>query len=111
MLSLWNVTVEGTMPKCNAPASSRQSASFGIKPAAPAAEASRLVAEPVDEAVAATPGRVELRSVRRNGGATTVLRFAWGTRPVATVAVVGPGGILGPFHAVDAGWGRGVSGC
>jgi HAE1 family hydrophobic/amphiphilic exporter-1 len=37
------------------------------------------VAEPLERAVAATPGLVELRSVSRNGEATTTLRFAWGT--------------------------------
>lgn len=41
-------------------------------PGAAAAEVSRPVAEPVEEAVAATPGLVELRSVSRNGGATMV---------------------------------------
>ena len=55
---------------------------------AAAAEVSRLVAEPIEEAVAATPGLVELRSVSRNGGATTMLRFAWGTRMPATVLQV-----------------------
>jgi HAE1 family hydrophobic/amphiphilic exporter-1 len=57
-------------------------------PGAAAAEVSRLVAEPVEEAVAATPGLVELRSVSRNGTATTTLRFAWGTRMPATVLQV-----------------------
>jgi HAE1 family hydrophobic/amphiphilic exporter-1 len=57
-------------------------------PGAAAAEVSRLVAEPIEEAVAATPGRVELRSVSRNGGATTTLRFAWGTAMPATVLAV-----------------------
>jgi HAE1 family hydrophobic/amphiphilic exporter-1 len=57
-------------------------------PGAAAAEVSRLVAEPIEEAVAATPGRVELRSVSRNGGATTTLRFAWGTEMPATVLAV-----------------------
>jgi len=57
-------------------------------PGAAAAEVSRLVAEPIEEAVAATPGLVELRSVSRNGGATTTLRFAWGTRMPATALQV-----------------------
>ncbi|MFN8571001.1 MAG: efflux RND transporter permease subunit [Gemmatimonadaceae bacterium] len=46
---------------------------------AAAEEVSRFVAEPLEEAIAATPGLVELRSVSRNGEATTTLRFAWGT--------------------------------
>ena len=46
---------------------------------AAATEVSRFVAEPIERAVAATPGLVELRSVSRNGEATTTLRFAWGT--------------------------------
>lgn len=50
-----------------------------IYPDAAATEVSRFVAEPVERAVAATPGLVELRSVSRNGEATTTLRFAWGT--------------------------------
>ncbi|HWO88860.1 MAG TPA: efflux RND transporter permease subunit [Gemmatimonadales bacterium] len=54
-------------------------------PGAAAPEVSRFVAEPVEEAVAATPGLVELRSVSRNGQATTVMRFAWGTDMRATV--------------------------
>ena len=50
-----------------------------LYPDAAATEVSRFVAEPVERAVAATPGLVELRSVSRNGEATTTLRFAWGT--------------------------------
>src|SRR5687768_6265741 len=46
---------------------------------AAATEVSRFVAEPIERAIAATPGLVELRSVSRNGEATTTLRFAWGT--------------------------------
>jgi HAE1 family hydrophobic/amphiphilic exporter-1 len=46
---------------------------------AAATEVSRFVAEPIERSVAATPGLVELRSVSRNGEATTTLRFAWGT--------------------------------
>jgi HAE1 family hydrophobic/amphiphilic exporter-1 len=50
-----------------------------LYPNAAATEVSRFVAEPIERAVAATPGLVELRSVSRNGEATTTLRFAWGT--------------------------------
>src|SRR5512145_2273740 len=46
---------------------------------AAATEVSRFIAEPVEEAIAATPGLVELRSVSRNGEALTTARFAWGT--------------------------------
>ncbi len=52
---------------------------------AAAPEVSRFVAEPIEEAIAATPGLVELRSVSRNGQATTTVRFAWGTDMAATV--------------------------
>jgi len=52
---------------------------------AAAEEVSRFVAEPVEEAIAATPGLVELRSVSRNGEAMTTLHFAWGTNMQATV--------------------------
>lgn len=52
---------------------------------AAAPEVSRFVAEPIEEAIAATPGLVELRSVSRNGQATTIARFAWGTDMAATV--------------------------
>jgi HAE1 family hydrophobic/amphiphilic exporter-1 len=57
-------------------------------PDAAASEVSRFVAEPVEEAVAATPGLVELRSVSRNDEATTTLRFAWGTDMRTTVLAV-----------------------
>jgi HAE1 family hydrophobic/amphiphilic exporter-1 len=57
-------------------------------PGAAATEASRFVAEPVEEAIAATPGLVELRSVSRNGEVTTTARFAWGTDMAATVLTV-----------------------
>ena len=50
-----------------------------------AEEVSRFVAEPIEEAIAATPGLVELRSVSRNGEAMTTARFAWGTDMQATV--------------------------
>ncbi|MGQ0641321.1 MAG: efflux RND transporter permease subunit [Gemmatimonadaceae bacterium] len=46
---------------------------------AAASEVSRFIAEPVEEAIAATPGLVELRTVSRNGEAMTTMRFAWGT--------------------------------
>src|SRR5215510_11743126 len=52
---------------------------------AAAEEVSRFVAEPVEEAIAATPGLVELRSVSRNGEVTTTARFAWGTDMQATL--------------------------
>ncbi len=52
---------------------------------AAATEVSRFVAEPIERAVAATPGLVELRSVSRNGEATTTLRFAWGTDMQSTL--------------------------
>jgi HAE1 family hydrophobic/amphiphilic exporter-1 len=53
-------------------------------PGAAASEVSRLVAEPVEEAIAATPGLVELRSVSRVGEVTTTARFAWGTSMAQT---------------------------
>ncbi|MBL8978838.1 MAG: efflux RND transporter permease subunit [Gemmatimonadetes bacterium] len=59
-----------------------------IYPGAAATEASRFVAEPVEEAIAATPGLVEVRSVSRNGEVTTTARFAWGTDMAATVLAV-----------------------
>ncbi len=55
---------------------------------AAAPEVSRFVAEPIEEAIAATPGLVELRSVSRNGEATTTARFAWGTDMRSTVLTV-----------------------
>jgi HAE1 family hydrophobic/amphiphilic exporter-1 len=54
-------------------------------PGSAAAEASRLVAEPIEQAMAATPGLVELRSVSRNEEVTTTARFAWGTDMSSTV--------------------------
>jgi len=56
-----------------------------LYPDAAATEVSRFVAEPIERAVAATPGLVELRSVSRNGEATTTLRFAWGTSMQSTL--------------------------
>jgi len=52
---------------------------------AAAEEVSRFVAEPIEGAIASTPGIVELRSVSRNGEATTTMRFAWGTNMGTTV--------------------------
>jgi len=54
-------------------------------PGAAAPEVSRFIAEPIEEAIAASPGLVELRSVSRNGQATTTARFSWGTDMAATV--------------------------
>ena len=54
-------------------------------PGAAAEEVSRFVAEPIEEAIAATPGLVELRSVSRNGEVTTTAHFAWGTAMQSTV--------------------------
>lgn len=51
-------------------------------------EISRFVAEPIEEAIAATPGLVELRSVARTGQVTTTARFAWGTDMAGTVLAV-----------------------
>lgn len=56
-----------------------------VYPGTAAPEVSRFVAEPIEQAIAATPGLVELRSVSRNGEATTTARFAWGTDMRATV--------------------------
>jgi HAE1 family hydrophobic/amphiphilic exporter-1 len=52
---------------------------------AAAEEVSRFVAEKVEEAVSATPGLVDLRSVSRNGSVTTTMRFEWGTDMPTTV--------------------------
>ncbi len=54
-------------------------------PGAAAPEVSRYVAEPIEQAIAATPGLVELRSVSRNGEVTTTARFGWGTDMRTTV--------------------------
>jgi len=54
-------------------------------PGAAPPELSRFVAEPIEEAIAATPGLVELRSVARTGQLTTTARFAWGTDMASTV--------------------------
>ena len=59
-----------------------------LYPGAAATEASRFVGEIVEEAIAATPGLVELRSVSRNGEVTTTARFAWGTDMAQTVLTV-----------------------
>ncbi|MBC8090324.1 MAG: efflux RND transporter permease subunit [Phycisphaerae bacterium] len=55
---------------------------------AAAQEVSRFIAEPIEGAIASTPGVVELRSVSRNGEATTTMRFAWGTDMGTTVLSV-----------------------
>jgi len=55
---------------------------------AAAEEVSRFIAEPIEQAIAATPGIVELRSVSRNGEAVTTARFAWGTDMETTVLTV-----------------------
>ena len=57
-------------------------------PGAAAEEMSRFVAEPIEEAVAATPGLVDLKSVARNGEVTTTLKFSWGTNMASTVLQV-----------------------
>ncbi len=57
-------------------------------PGAAATEASRFVAEPIEEALSATPGLVELRSISRNEQVTTLARFAWGTDMASTVLTV-----------------------
>jgi HAE1 family hydrophobic/amphiphilic exporter-1 len=57
-------------------------------PGAAATEVSRFVSEPIEEAIAATPGLVDLRSVSRNAEAVTTLRFAWGTDMSTTVLQV-----------------------
>ena len=54
-------------------------------PGAAATEVSRFVAEPLEQALSATPGLLELRSVSRNGEATTTAQFAWGTDMASTV--------------------------
>ena len=56
-----------------------------LYPGAAATEVSRFIAEPIEEAIAATPGLVELRSISRLGEATTVARFSWGTNMQTTV--------------------------
>ncbi|HSA54386.1 MAG TPA: efflux RND transporter permease subunit, partial [Gemmatimonadaceae bacterium] len=59
-----------------------------LYPDAAATEVSRFVAEPIEKAIAATPGLVELRSVSRNGEVTTTARFAWGTDMQGTLLSV-----------------------
>lgn len=56
-----------------------------VYPNAAAEEISRFVAEPIETAIAATPGIVELRSVSRNGEVVTTARFEWGTDMATTV--------------------------
>jgi HAE1 family hydrophobic/amphiphilic exporter-1 len=55
---------------------------------AAAQEVSRFIAEPIEEAVSATPGLVGVRSVSRNGEDNTTLQFAWGTDMAKTVLSV-----------------------
>ncbi|MDX2060627.1 MAG: efflux RND transporter permease subunit [Gemmatimonadales bacterium] len=57
-------------------------------PGAAAEEVSRFIAEPIEEAVSATPGLVDVKSVSRNGEVTTTLKFSWGTDMAATVLQV-----------------------
>jgi HAE1 family hydrophobic/amphiphilic exporter-1 len=57
-------------------------------PQAAATEVSRFVAEPIEKAIAATPGLVDLRSVSRNDFTVTTARFAWGTDMQTTVLTV-----------------------
>ena len=59
-----------------------------IYPGAAPEEVSRFISEPIEEAVGNTPGLLELRSVARNGEATTTLRFNWGTDMAKTVLAV-----------------------
>ncbi len=59
-----------------------------VYPGAASPEVSRFVAEPIEAAIGATPGLVELRSVSRNGEATTTARFGWGTDMRGTVLSV-----------------------
>lgn len=59
-----------------------------LYPGAAATEVSRLVAEPIEQSVAATPGLVDVRSVSRNGESTTTLQFGWGTNMPQTVLLV-----------------------
>lgn len=59
-----------------------------LYPGAAATEVSRLVAEPIEEAVASTPGLADIRSVSRNGEVTTTMKFAWGTDMPHTVLLV-----------------------
>ncbi|MGE0439814.1 MAG: efflux RND transporter permease subunit [Gemmatimonadales bacterium] len=57
-------------------------------PGAAAEEVSQFVAERIEEAVAATPGLVDIKSVSRNGEVTTSLKFSWGTDMAGTVLQV-----------------------
>ena len=59
-----------------------------LYPGAAAEEVSRFIAEPIEEAVSATPGLVDVKSVSRNGEATTSLKFSWGTSMASTVLQV-----------------------
>ena len=55
---------------------------------ASAEEVSRVVAEKIEEAVAATPGMVGVRSVSRHEEDNTTIQFAWGTDMAKTVLAV-----------------------
>ncbi|HYV95983.1 MAG TPA: efflux RND transporter permease subunit [Gemmatimonadaceae bacterium] len=57
-------------------------------PGAAATEVSRFIAEPIEGAIGATPGLVELRTVSRNNEAVTTARFSWGTDMQSTVLQV-----------------------
>ena len=55
---------------------------------ASAEEVSRIVAEKIEEAIAATPGMVSVRSVSRHEEDNTTIQFAWGTDMAKTVLAV-----------------------
>ncbi len=57
-------------------------------PDAVAPEVERAVVEPLETAIVATPGLVELRSSARDGEASIVARFTWGTDMATTVLAV-----------------------
>lgn len=59
-----------------------------VNPGASAEEISRFLAEPIEQAVGATPGVSELRSVSRQGEVTTTIKFEWGTDMPRTVLQV-----------------------
>src|SRR5688572_27920791 len=59
-----------------------------LYPDAAATEVSRFVSDPIERAVAASPGLVELRSLSRNGEASTTLRVPWGTDMQLTLLTV-----------------------
>lgn len=55
---------------------------------ASAEEVSRVVAEKIEQQVAATPGMAGVRSVSRTGEDNTTIQFAWGTDMAKTVLAV-----------------------